>query len=305
MLRSAAFLLAFYPVSALCQLDAIDDALQILQDSSKNVGTEYQVQLGQSSNPFWTEFKGTSEYSEVLREFSEGAPPDWSSIISGTDNQDRGELGLWLSYQEHLKGQPISKILDPTSDSYYPNIAAAEVQPVSLSIGPEDNTARVKELSESIYMEGAIFDEDFIQRTLPQSQLDELSLSRNPTINLEDLGLTQPTGPVDVYTTFDADNRVTGIIVKRPDTGLSEEQQRKIDQAAVVKSSQPKWQEKVYSTIDYIVTQTVLEICKSPFKPSEFSIDVSGSGNAYFAELGIKVNAKFLSSEVCPAFSAN
>ncbi|WP_415404098.1 hypothetical protein [Tateyamaria sp. SN3-11] len=192
---------------------------------------------------------------------------------------------------------------DPNSILFLPQFQAEFEPPVSVTIDDVKTAQEIQELAPKVLLDGAVFGKDFLADKVDQQTLDQWWRNSSQPIDLEQLGLSQPSASLDTYLLSDDGFTVNGIITQPSGVPLSAEQKARLANSKTWRKSLSRWGETIYSSVQDAFAVTVETVCKSAFKPKNFSVELSGSGNLLLAELGVSISAEFETDSVCVPFS--
>lgn len=267
---------------------------QVLSTLNLNEFLSYNADSNAFSlKPEFNDILNTSEYKSALED------GDWSEVVAklvvSSEELESGvsDLAAYINdYNLQVANNPYSEDYSSWFNS------TRRIQTSQTIDSPNDQRLQ----SPQIYTEGAVFSQNFINQLNDSETLGRDLLNPNTALDLEALGLAKPETPVDSYVLFDSQNNLTGVITIPAGTELSEDQKAALKAASTWEKKIAKYGGQVYSSVEDIIALTVKKICQSAFLPEEFSVNVSGSGNVFFAEMGIDISAKFKSGTVCVPF---
>ncbi|MDG2340590.1 MAG: hypothetical protein P8L32_05265 [Paracoccaceae bacterium] len=284
--------------SALIFISSISNA-DDLSSNPINLSEYLDFDIGSNSFNLKPNFENLMNTSEFNMGLSDG---NWAPFVERLSEVNKNAVGGVNLLADYISDHNQSLYNDPLSNSFNPIFDVA-----GLSLASEMYTAPSQDTqtNSQIFSQGTIFTESFIGSLENSQQLGIELQNPNATLDLQALGLARPNSPLDAYALFDSNNNFTGLITAPAGRGLNLEQKTALADADSWLQKTPSWGEKIYSSVDHILALTVERVCNSKIRPEEFTVNVSGSGNLVFAELGIDITAKFNSNDVCAHFSAD
>ncbi|WP_350335236.1 hypothetical protein [Coralliovum pocilloporae] len=244
--------------------------------------------------------KSKDWYKKAFKDFSSNRPVDYDALLNNifeipkieTDEEAffrkiqsemiaRGKLGM------NIYGVGFSEPI---------GVASLEVQE------PKTNE-EILRVAPQVYSDGAMFGENFLKPRVSEGQLRQWFEDPVAPVDLKKLGLPRPNGLVDAYVLSNKMGEITELILQPHGVPLSEAQKAQISSSGDFRKRLAKWGTDIFSSIQDAMAATVESVCKSAFRPDQFTVEIGGEGSVLVASLAAKVSAKFDTNEVCAPFA--
>lgn len=177
------------------------------------------------------------------------------------------------------------------------------IQIESLDIDEPKTNSEIFQAAPKIYSEGAIFGNNFLTPRVSAGQLQQWYDDPNAPVDLQQFGLPEPSGPIDVYILSNSFGAPSEVILQPHGVPLTKLQKEQLLGAENFKKRLAQWGGNIYSSVQDAIAATVETVCKSAFRPEEFTIELGGEGSVFVASLAAKITAKFTSDDVCAPFA--
>ena len=132
--------------------------------------------------------------------------------------------------------------------------------------------------------------------------LQKLQIPQPIPVDLKELGLTEPTNPIDIFSLYRG-NQFKGIVTRPPNQSVAQFYSTLSQNGTHAIPKIAKFGQKVVSSLNQLILATLFEICSAPFRPKEVNLHFKGGLGLVISFEG-GVSAKIDLDSSCTALTA-